>query len=388
MLFLILFNMFGGLVAGIWLAIKGEWRLILVGAIVSFVMPFVFSIASIPAMGLALLLAGFTTAIAKLRRTAIVVNAIGMLVFAAWDAALICVWVLLVFVGFMTDAGNGLVAPLLIWTYSTTMAPLFYMARSEPTESTGTTLGLMLAFGGYLTLVVLYFVGAETRTMIGSLAVLAILKAVLAAASGAVKTPRRGRDPVTVAAYDAFSSASDAYDEVLAAHHDAIAACTEPADFEPYADDDLDSHSAAIDTLSAAFDDLTNAFSALNPAEDLYASSAALYKAISGTYTYAAADYHRAVLRAQCVAANANLEVAKDHFRLFELELRAASSTEASSVAAKAKAADFKAKAAEDAAKAKLLEQKAEVAETKAEVFLAKAKSGEDRANEAIDTSN
>jgi hypothetical protein len=226
-------------------------------------------------------------------------------------------------------------------------------------------------------------------------------------------------DPVAVAARDAFNAASDAYDTafnaieaytnranhryaILGARHalykarlddpyaadaydDAVAAYTDPADFEPYTEAYLSAHTAAIDTLSAAFDNLTAAFAALNPAHNLYAAASALYEATCDTYTFAASAYSNAAHCAMTTALEGNLQAAKDDFQVMLLEDRASNPAEANPVAAKAKAAAFRAKATENATKAKLLEQKARVAETKAEVFLAKAKSAETEAEEALE---
>ncbi len=218
-------------------------------------------------------------------------------------------------------------------------------------------------------------------------------------------------DSVAVAARYAFGAASDVYDTafraievysnranhycaILKARHtlyrapvddshaagvydEAVAACTDLADFEPYTEAYLDAHTAAIDTLSAAFDNLTVAFAALNHGDDLYASAAAIYKAACDAYTFAISAYSDSAHCAVTTALEGNIQAVKDEIELGLLEIRAANAAAADAVTAKATAAAFKAKAAENATKAKLLEQKAKVAETKAEIFLAKSKSAE-----------
>jgi hypothetical protein len=173
--------------------------------------------------------------------------------------------------------------------------------------------------------------------------------------------------------------AVDAYDK-------AIAAYTDPADFAPYTEAELDAHTAAMENLSAAFDNQTAAFAVLiaayKPTEDLYALSAALYKASSDYYMFAVTAYGNAACCAKITASGGNLQAAKDKWRLMLLEDRSAYATD--SIAANAKVAAFKAKCSEDASNVKILEQKSAAAEGNAEVFHAKAKSAQIKADKAL----
>ena len=71
------------------------------------------------------------------------------------------------------------------------MAPLAFMASKEPPDSTGTSLGLMLAVVAYALLLILHFLGAERLIMVLSLGVLAVLEAGFAIALATANTPRR-----------------------------------------------------------------------------------------------------------------------------------------------------------------------------------------------------
>ncbi len=164
-------NVFGGIVSGIWLVVKGEWRLVLLGFMFSFAMRWVWTLASLPAMGLAAILFGTSHS-----RTRWVVLSGGFVV-AAWNALLIGVWTLLVFAFFIGHAERETVIPLLLWGYSTTMAPLSYMASYEPPDSPGTSFGLLLAVFSYALLMTLGFAGVQWRTMIISLGILCIIEA-------------------------------------------------------------------------------------------------------------------------------------------------------------------------------------------------------------------
>jgi hypothetical protein len=173
---------------------------------------------------------------------------------------------------------------------------------------------------------------------------------------------------------------ADAYDKTVAAY-------TDPADFAPYTEAELDSHTAAMENLTASFDTITAAFAALNsatlnPADEFYVSAGACFNIYCETYKIDVDAYKNAALSAQVTAAEGKQQAAIDEARAWLIEAEAADTDEINQVAAKAESAAFKAKAAEAVTKAKVLKQKAEVAETKAEVLLAKAMSAEAIAEE------
>jgi hypothetical protein len=189
-------------------------------------------------------------------------------------------------------------------------------------------------------------------------------------------------DPVAIATGEAFSDASDTYDD---AYSKLLATPTEPAEFAPYTEAHLDAFTAAMDTLTATFDSFTTAFDSFNPTDERYALAADLYKATCTTYKLAANGYSDAAHCAMTTALQGNVQAVKDRFKVGNLEARASNPASPNYVAAKAEAAAFKAKSDEAATKAKVLEQKATVAKTKAEVFLCKAETAEARAKEALE---
>jgi hypothetical protein len=193
------------------------------------------------------------------------------------------------------------------------------------------------------------------------------------AASNAIEaytTRANHRSAIFRARYDLYKSPLD---DSAAAYDEAVAAYTDPADFAPYTEAELDAHTSAMENLAAAFDSLTAAFAVFNPAHTLYAPAANLYKVSCETYTFAADAYAAAAHYAHSAALEGNVKAAKDNWELYCLEAVADNAAEDKAVTAEDKAAAFKIKATEDATKAKALEQKARDAETKAEVFLAKA---------------
>jgi len=63
----------------------------------------------------------------------------------------------MVFNLFIKEVANVSFIPLLIWIYSVIMAPLGYMAKSEPPDAVGTHLGLIFAQLGFVSLFITWF---------------------------------------------------------------------------------------------------------------------------------------------------------------------------------------------------------------------------------------
>lgn len=175
----------GGIVACIWLLARGDWRLVVLGFLLGIVMPWAMTIASLPSMGLAALLFGANDS--PNRSTVAVFG----FVFALWDGIQIAAWTAYVFFLFTGRIVPGATVPLLLWTYSTIMAPLAYMASKEPEDSPGTVLGILLALAIYVVLLVTYLVGASRGTAFFVVAIVAIIEAGLATSLGVAMTPRR-----------------------------------------------------------------------------------------------------------------------------------------------------------------------------------------------------
>jgi hypothetical protein len=168
---IVVLNVFGGVLSGIWLAVKGEWGFIIGGIIAAALMPSGFSIASLPVLGLCLVLA-----FAGDPPPRWAVATIGF-VAALWIAALVLGWTLLVFIAYMQHADAGLTVPLLLWGYSVTMSPLVYIARHEHKYVEGTYIHVLSAMLSYLVLTALFLAGAKRQTMYIAVGALAVISA-------------------------------------------------------------------------------------------------------------------------------------------------------------------------------------------------------------------
>jgi len=143
----IMINLFGGIVGGTWLLLAGGLRLIIIALCLAIFMPWVYSLASIPNVGLGYL------AVKTYERSKD--WAIPLLVLAAlYEKFILTYWVMWVFGYFVDYVGRFNAIPLVLAAHSVVMSPLSYMAKSEPEDSPGTSLALFYAQFVFLFLVI------------------------------------------------------------------------------------------------------------------------------------------------------------------------------------------------------------------------------------------
>ena len=168
-----LLNVFGGVVSGIWLAIKGEWWTIVWGFAVSFSMPFWWSIITLPSFGLL----GLT--MESFERGHRVEGTVCALFGGLFDSLVLTLWVVAIFFAFAGRVSEGTLVPMTIWGYSVAIAPLVYMASKERPVSIGSGIGTLVAMIGYILLVILSLCGVGFRPSLIVLAAIAVVKTVL-----------------------------------------------------------------------------------------------------------------------------------------------------------------------------------------------------------------
>ena len=185
---LVIINVFGGIVAGVWLVVKGEWKLVVFGCLFSVFMPKAWILVSfLPSTGAVKFFFGNNDA--PSRRTAF----IGAFVLTLWNGLVIATWSAFIFVFFAARIRPGTAAPLLLWAYSTTMAPLAYMLSKEPEDSasTGSQLAMLVATATYAALLVSHLAEISLASSLIVVAVIVILEAALGGVLGAALTPNR-----------------------------------------------------------------------------------------------------------------------------------------------------------------------------------------------------
>jgi hypothetical protein len=122
---LMILNMFGGIVSGIWLICLGEWSVIGLGIASLFASTFLLGLAMTPAMLLTVLAA----------KCAEKNRGWGLILFgsltALYQYILIAVWCLMVFFLIANNATDRTVIPRMIWAYGMAIGPWAYMASRE-----------------------------------------------------------------------------------------------------------------------------------------------------------------------------------------------------------------------------------------------------------------
>jgi MFS family permease len=160
-----------GIVGGIWLALLGFWGLIIIGMVLSLVMPYAYLILSLPKIRTIPRLIRHLEN--EKKRSVVLLGFINVL----FDYTLIALWVLII-LGLFIDTNRissyGLI-PFLLFGYAVLMAPLVYMASKEHPSSIGSVGGLLFALFGFGGLTVCQCVAAPF-----AVAVLILLSLVIA----------------------------------------------------------------------------------------------------------------------------------------------------------------------------------------------------------------
>jgi hypothetical protein len=132
---ILILNVFGFIGSAVWLLILGQWRLVLVGLLMSATAPFFLGLASLPTV----LLGGPGIFFAKRGIT------IGVYFFSflasIYIAALISAWCGTVTFYFLNGAAKQAFWPLLIWSYGVATSPWTYMAQQD-----GSVASMLAAF--------------------------------------------------------------------------------------------------------------------------------------------------------------------------------------------------------------------------------------------------
>lgn len=122
---LLVVNTFGGVVSGIWLAILGEWRILLGGILSLVIAPFIIAICMMP--GIALLFPAAFLYDKKLK----IPSYLLMLLGGFYTVGVIAAWCGYVFYVLYQKTQPGTAIPILIWSYGIAAGPIAYMASKE-----------------------------------------------------------------------------------------------------------------------------------------------------------------------------------------------------------------------------------------------------------------
>lgn len=145
---IMLLNMFGGIIAGIWLAILGEWWPLGYGLALLVVSTFALSFILMPGIFL------FGMPGAYLLSRGSVLGYPFALLSPLYTFAVMTVWCVWVFHLYMQYADARSFLPLLLWSYGTATGPWTYMASKER-DNTASAVSTFAAQVGYIVMIVM-----------------------------------------------------------------------------------------------------------------------------------------------------------------------------------------------------------------------------------------
>jgi hypothetical protein len=155
---LMILNLFGGIISGIWLAILGEWGKIFRGIF------FVVAASSI-AIPIALIPSLIFTApmAMAMNRGKKVLEILFASLSFLYKNALITIWCIWVMWFFVRSANESSLIPLLIWSYGVATDPWMWLAQKDHNEFA--IFSTLFAEAAYIIGMVLFFLGATLGTI-------------------------------------------------------------------------------------------------------------------------------------------------------------------------------------------------------------------------------
>ncbi len=167
---ILIVNMFGGLIAGIWLAFLGQWRLILLGVLLLFTSHFYLSILMLPG----LIIAPISARLYEKKNPL----AYLFIFFSQFYTNLLIIgWCLLSLSVCMHsyDGSSKLgLVPYVLWSWGMALGPWqFFYSKEQNNEFTGLTMFCATIF--YLLLIVSIFIGQLPTLIVGILFSLVLL---------------------------------------------------------------------------------------------------------------------------------------------------------------------------------------------------------------------
>jgi hypothetical protein len=152
---IIVFNIIGFTVGGIWLLIAGEWRIVIFAFAIDMLIPTIYSIITLPFTFLFNLPINYF-AKKNMKIPTMIFGSLSL----TFSNIINLIWVIAVFIYMTITAQNtdNSVIPFLLYGYSIATGPFTYMASKEPPDSYGTFLGVYLIQMSYIILSVLYLI--------------------------------------------------------------------------------------------------------------------------------------------------------------------------------------------------------------------------------------
>lgn len=157
---MVILNLLGGIISGIWLAVLGEWGEIFNGFIIIVGSGFLISIFLIPS-----LLFDITAANAMEKSKKIIGMFLGSLSIL-YKIALVTVWCISIMSLFISSANDNSLIPLLIWSYGVALAVWMWFAQKDQHAGVG-EYSILSVFAqiSYIIGIIMFSLGATLDTI-------------------------------------------------------------------------------------------------------------------------------------------------------------------------------------------------------------------------------
>jgi len=164
---IMMMNLLGGFVSGIWLAILGEWKAIGLGFLSIFCATFILGFALMPSLMFAV------PAAKVIEKGKIGLGMVLGMPAALYTVGVMIAWCYAVFRGFDGMADDSSRIPMLIWSYGVATVPWAHMKESQGGDGFNpSAIHTLFISIGYLLMIVMTLVfGAELATAIMGLCV-------------------------------------------------------------------------------------------------------------------------------------------------------------------------------------------------------------------------
>jgi len=159
--FLFAINMFGGIVSGIWLAILGEWRVVVIGIVYCFFSSFFITFALMPGLLLS------TPAMFFIEKGKKIIGAFFGALSIIYTIGLLIIWCLYVLVEFTQLVDSRALIPALVWSYGVAMTPWMYLAQKDQQAGNDhATYTTFFAEVSYIIAIFMFYFGAALLSIL------------------------------------------------------------------------------------------------------------------------------------------------------------------------------------------------------------------------------
>jgi len=185
---IMILNLLGGIISGIWLAILGEWGEIFRGILFMVISGFAISIVLMPSL---LFAAPAAMAIEKGKKLLGMFFGSLSVLYTVTLMTVWCIWIMWLFVSSATDSS---LIPLLIWSYGVALAPWMYLAQKDQQGVGGneySTFIIFFAQASFILAMVMCFLGATLGTIAVMFGAIMLLGAILQVSVFVLKFARK-----------------------------------------------------------------------------------------------------------------------------------------------------------------------------------------------------